>query len=354
MTTSPVDPLLAWSTGLVVFVFALAGLSKLGRGSSLLLAMEAMRVPSILLKRWIAECVPVLELAIAAALLVTDGALLSAAASAAALLLLVFTTILIGVLARGQEVDCGCFGGMSADARISRWSVVRNAALFVLTIFIGVTAPHSAGLIESLAFSDTLTRLELALAWSGTGLLALLGIVIGLRRKLERRALRRDGGTSAPRNGPSPTASGMGDPIPDAEVVSENGITTPLSRLGRGNPVLLLFLSAECSSCVRIAEKVPEWQSDLLPVKIRVITSSRRDVVLERFPTAAAFVRYGSMAARKALGVRREPAGVALGGVQLPVVASPVVYGTAQIQALIIAMQAKSDYSAPPGIEVEQ
>lgn len=339
MTTSPLDLLLAWSTGLVVFVFALAGLSKLGRGSSLLEAMAAMRVPRVFVRRWVAETIPIAEVALATAMLLTDGVLLVTAASIAALLLLVFTALLIGVLMRGDEVDCGCFGNMSADPRVSRASVIRNAVLAVLAVVTAVGASEHADLIHFLSESDTFTRLGLALAWAVTGLVTLSGTIISLQRKLKR--IQERAYIGAPTHDWSIPAPAMGHPIPDAEVVSENGIATSLSRLGRGNPVLLLFLSAECSSCMRIAERVPAWQVDLLPIKIRIITSSRRDVVIDRFPTAAPFARYGSLAARKALAVRREPAAVALGGAHMPVLASPVVYGTKEIQALIATLGAK-------------
>lgn len=331
MTASLADFALASSAGLVSFTFAWSGFAKLGRTTETLQTMVELRVPHLLRRRVFAAVVPAWELILAATLLFAGGIARSTAGFLATGTLVIFTALLIGVLWRGEEVSCGCFGQLSQDTNVTGWSIARNILLLALTVMIAVLAPGRPSTLGAMLQHGMSFTLSIWLIYA----IALL-IVFALRLRRSHEASRPEDSTSgAPSSKWTKVSDLMGEPIPDVEVVSANGVTVPLTRLGRGMPVMLLFLSAECSTCIEIADRVPVWQTRMEPIRIRILTSSRPDVVADRFGDAASFVRYGSKAAMEALGVRGGPAAVVLGSADHPVVASPVVHGAEGIAALV-------------------
>lgn len=326
MTMIPADLAFAWSAGTVALVLALSGASKVGHTDNTLAAMRGLGVPPNLARRDVARLLPVWELSLALALALGAGLLRDIAAWATVGTLVLFTILLLPTLRRGIPVECACFGTLSAGGRVTGWSITRNSALILLSAVVASLSPLEPTLPTVMSSNGTLFTLTVLLAWSITATVVLLVLLFFLQR------------TRAPESRrpvePVPTAM-MGDPIPTVEVVDGQGATTTLPALGRGNPVLVLFLSAECSSCAAVAARIPHWHAQLAPIRIHVLTSSRPDAVQAALPTAAQFARYGSRSAMSALGVREGPAAVMLGGHAQPVIASPVVYGESEIEALV-------------------
>lgn len=354
MPTSPVDFAIAFSTGLVAFTLTLSGITKLGRSTQMLAAMMALRVPAELRRRFLARLVPVGELFIAVALLTSSGPVLAVVAAAAAIILIGFTALLIGVLRRGEEVECGCFGALSTDDRVSGSSVARNIVLVVASIFVVIFGIGSASLIMVIVAPPSMFTLALWLSWAILSVAVLVRALFSRRRST--RADVRPGvrfpkprATVAPLSPVSlglgldpgrPGEVAMGDPIPTAELVAGNGATQSLNELGHGHPVLLIFLSAECSSCGPVAEAVPGWQATLYPIQVRIATSSQPGAIAEISPALVPLARFGSHAALRAIGVQRTPAAVMLGAQQNPVIASPIVYGLHEIEPLVQSLLA--------------
>jgi hypothetical protein len=111
---------------LVGIVLLLAGASKLINRTDAVRAVEAYGILPRALAQFVGRALPPFELLIAACLL--SGFLVGLAMPAALLLLLLFSVAQTIVLARGQEVPCGCFGSSSLDP--VRWmNVIRNIAL---------------------------------------------------------------------------------------------------------------------------------------------------------------------------------------------------------------------------------
>lgn len=98
------------ATGLI---FVLAALSKLGDLRSFALEIHNFRVVPIAMENLVAMTLPWIELVTALALIV--GVRARAGAVVASLLLVVFTAAVAAALARGLDIECGCFG--TADAR---------------------------------------------------------------------------------------------------------------------------------------------------------------------------------------------------------------------------------------------
>jgi len=256
---------------------------------------------------------------------------------------------LIGTLSRGDDVDCGCFGPLSAETRVTTWSVLRNLVLAIASASIAAYAAGSQPFFVQIFGFNAVALLSVVVAW------AILLIIVLVRALYVSR-----NGASSVQSGPRSISRGqvqpaplsplsialgldparpgevaMGDSIPLAELVAAGGQTRRLSALGNGRPTLLVFLSADCSSCVPVAEAVPVWAERLVGVSVHVATSSDPAALAKAYPGLPPFARYGSHAALTALGVQRSPAAVLLGGQQHPVIASPIAYGVTEIEGLV-------------------
>ena len=122
-----IDPAVAaLLAGAFALLFASAALHKLLDPTRFAAAFQAYQVVPPALGR-VALLVPVLELAIAAALLAADSR--HGAAAAGAALLLTYAVAIAINLGRGRrDLDCGC-GGPRERRPIGAWMVWRNFAL---------------------------------------------------------------------------------------------------------------------------------------------------------------------------------------------------------------------------------
>lgn len=111
----------AWAGALVGVVLVVAGVAKLtSRGWPS--QARAIGAPP-----WAVRVVPVLEVAIGAALV----AGVPNAGWAAIALLVGFSVFLVVALLRGVEAPCACFGSMTSRP-VTWWSVARNVLLMAL------------------------------------------------------------------------------------------------------------------------------------------------------------------------------------------------------------------------------
>ena len=108
----------------LVVVFSGAALAKLEDRGSFLRALSTIPWVSVDLARRLSRLVPLVELAIAALLVVAPraGAVTAVAA------LLVFTAVVASELAAGRQFSCGCFGG-GATAPADWKTLARNGLL---------------------------------------------------------------------------------------------------------------------------------------------------------------------------------------------------------------------------------
>ncbi|MEA2686407.1 MAG: hypothetical protein QOE93_1602 [Actinomycetota bacterium] len=112
----------------LALTFGAAAVSKLADRDGVAAAAAALGVPSGL-ARPVAGLLPVVELAVAAALLWRPSA--AAGAGAGLFLLALFTCLVILNLRRGRRPPCRCFGQVGS-APIGAGTVGRNVALMVL------------------------------------------------------------------------------------------------------------------------------------------------------------------------------------------------------------------------------
>ena len=122
-------------------VFAVAAVGKLLNRVRTSETLAEFGVPAPL-RGPAAIALPLAELAIAGALL--PAATAAWAALGAALLLAAFTSAVMRVLARGDDVDCNCFGPLG-PSRITVWTAVRNLVLLAVAATVAVAGQFDPG-----------------------------------------------------------------------------------------------------------------------------------------------------------------------------------------------------------------
>jgi uncharacterized membrane protein YphA (DoxX/SURF4 family) len=124
-------------------VFLVAGFAKLLSSDEFALAVQNYDLLPARASVVVARVLPALEIGCAVLLLLGLG--IRPVSAVLALLLLVFAGAVAVNLARGREIDCGCFGA-STERRLSRWTVVRNVALAAAAVVVAVESPAALAL----------------------------------------------------------------------------------------------------------------------------------------------------------------------------------------------------------------
>lgn len=121
-------------------MFAVAGGSKVGDLAASGRAVNAYQLMPVEVGRVVGAMLPLVELVLAALLLVGLATRLVSAAVAG--LLVVFIGGIASAWARGLNIDCGCFGGdgsLSAGQQPTYgWEITRDTALLALAVFVVV------------------------------------------------------------------------------------------------------------------------------------------------------------------------------------------------------------------------
>jgi uncharacterized membrane protein YphA (DoxX/SURF4 family)/peroxiredoxin len=226
-------------------VFGVAGVTKLLDQHGTREAVRNFGAPPLLAPT-LTIVLPILELAVAAGLLLANTARPSALA--ALLLLLLFVAAIAVNLARGQTHDCHCFGQLYS--RPLGWpTLVRNFIFAVMAGFVlwqGQTET-SPSIVNELARLDTLQWFLLVAVAIGV-----FGVLLYLRRRHQRESLQ------APT---PPVGLALESVAPDFELPAYAGGSVSLKDLlGYGKPLLLIFTNPTCGPCVVLFEEIKDWQ----------------------------------------------------------------------------------------------
>ena len=126
-------------------VFAMAGVAKLRRRSVTARSFTDLGLPAA---RELAVAVPVVELALAAGLVIVPPV----AAALALLLLVAFTVVLVAAIRSGRgQAGCGCLGSTRTDP-VSAVEVIRNGMLAgAAVVAMGAPGPVAPDLGEVIA-----------------------------------------------------------------------------------------------------------------------------------------------------------------------------------------------------------
>ena len=133
-------PATAWAVRLgLAGLFGYAGASKLAAPALLAQDISNYHVLPSAAVGWAALLVPVLELVLAAGLLLASH--VRGAAALSALLLVAFAGAMAQAKLRGIDLACGCFGG---DSQVSWVKVAVDLALAGLAVWLVVSSPRAS------------------------------------------------------------------------------------------------------------------------------------------------------------------------------------------------------------------
>lgn len=261
---------------LLAALLAWSGLAKLADRPGFRTALTGFALPAGLAGT-AAAVLPIIELAVAVALVPAASAW--RAAVAALSLLVAFTLVLVVTLVRGRRPECRCFGAFSARP-ISWQTVARNAVLVAAAAVLVAPGPGAARLGPA-AEAGRLSAAELA----GLVIAVLLAVIalaegwviVNLLRQQGRMLIRLDaleaaqpgrGGPSQPMpvpGHPNGHARGLaiGIPAPEFTLPALDGTAISLRELlAAGRPVVLAFGDPGCGLCTELLPELARWRDE--------------------------------------------------------------------------------------------
>jgi uncharacterized membrane protein YphA (DoxX/SURF4 family) len=239
----------------VAAVFAVAGVAKLMDRPGARQAVGAFGVPDTVVAP-VAVLLPIAELAVAVALLITAAAVGGAVGA-----LVLLAGFIVGItinLAKGRQPDCRCFGQLHS-APVGWKTLARNAALAAAVAFVVAEGPGaslsnwSSGL-TTLEWVTLLVAIALAAAFAHEG----SQLVARWRRSRHRPDPTAGSATVI---GPSSAGLPIGSRAPDFALPGGHGeVVTLKNLLASARPVLLIFVDPGCGSCTALMPEVEQWQ----------------------------------------------------------------------------------------------
>ncbi len=225
-------------------VFGIAAIGKLSDREGTRQAVAGFGVPAVAIGL-VAFGLPVIELLIAAGLVLEASAVWAAVVALA--LLLAFCVAIVRLLARGETPDCHCFGSLGS-APIGHATLVRNLGLAGLAGFVAVAGRNHGESLSTLLVDlgpvaivlGVAFALHAAFSWQ---LFAQNGRLLGRISVLETAL--GIGVDEEPAVGLA-----IGDPAPDFALSDLAGNTVTLEALLRpGRGALLVFTDPGCHHC---------------------------------------------------------------------------------------------------------
>jgi len=269
------DPLVLILRLALAATFAVAGVAKLRDRQQLANTLSEFGVPERF-TAFLSKGLPLVELAVAMALLSVRTAPLGA--SAALLLLLLFIGGMLYNLARGRKPRCNCFGQMGT-APIGPLTVVRNLVLAAFATLILSMGPGPS-IYDPLAW--------IANHASVIGIsLGILVVLVLLQAFLTFQVLRQQGRILTILNASQPGTQtsiniapglGVGGQAPFFSLPSLAGDIVSLpSLLASGRNLLFLFMNPQCGPCVALVEEVARWmRTEPAGLSVFVLTEGSR------------------------------------------------------------------------------
>jgi uncharacterized membrane protein YphA (DoxX/SURF4 family) len=260
---------------LLAVVFVTAGVGKLLDLEGSRRAMRDFGVP----ERAVGvagTALPLTELAIGIGLIFRPTA--RWAALAAFVLLAAFIAGIVRALRRGEQPDCHCFGQIHS-APVGRTTLARNA---VLAAAAGVVVVYGSGpAIDTWVSARNASQL-VALAAS---VCAVAAVTYAWSARQEVARLTRELETARKTVALGRAGLPIGYDAPVFALPDLHGERVTLaSLLERGKPVLLLFVSPGCGSCLTLMPRVRDWQralSERLTIAVLTTGTAEQNAPLE-------------------------------------------------------------------------
>ena len=116
---------------LLALVLLVSGVAKLADLETAAQAFTSLRLPRFLVRWKIPTLLPIGEVVLAIALIVTSGWLAVVVDVAAVLLFVAYLVVIVRALGFGEPVTCSCFGKLGLGS-VDRFTAVRNVILVAL------------------------------------------------------------------------------------------------------------------------------------------------------------------------------------------------------------------------------
>jgi peroxiredoxin/uncharacterized membrane protein YphA (DoxX/SURF4 family) len=285
---------------LLASVFALAGVAKLADRAGSKQAIVDFGV-SALLASPLTILLPLCELVVAVALILTPTAWWGAVGALA--LLLLFAMGIVLNLARGHKPDCHCFGQIhSAPAG---WKTLARNGLLAAVAGVVVWQGYDSVGPSAASWAGTLSITQLVALIMGLVVLGLLGaqwwFLVHLLRQNGRLLLRlealeesvaQSGGAAPSSNGGSASGLAVGTQAPAFSLSGLYGETLTLEALlSADKPVMLIFTDPNCAPCNALLPEIGRWQQEHTE-KLTVALISRGEPEENRTKTSEHGVRH--------------------------------------------------------------
>ena len=251
-------------------VLLVSGVAKLRDRASVDRAFTSLEVPAPLSGPLVRRAVPWAEVVLGLWLVVAGGAVLAVGAAVTVVLFLVYLALVARAVGRPEPADCGCFGALGDD-RVTRVTVWRNVVLVVAAVLALVAGLRGEGVLASLGVAATW-------AWLAATVLVVAVAVLVTHRSPSATDAGHADGASLVRN--DEDGEYVRDPIPHAQVQTEDGDLVLLTQQTDHGAMLLVFLSPGCGPCARIGPLVPGWAEELAPILVRGVVTGPKESLL--------------------------------------------------------------------------
>ena len=237
-----------------------AGVLKLRRPTDFKFTLIDFGVP-VIIAAPLAVLLPVAELALGVAILVPATMRLAAWAMAGSLV--IFSAAVLNMLRLGRRPSCGCFGDVSAEP-IGAGTVVRNGALIGAALWLaGAPASnHREAFDAARIWADANMAEAVLFLIAGVYAVVLVNLMRqngALITELARVSAALEGATVKGKE----IVHAIGTQLDEVELEGSDGRTYSLTDLTSGaEPVVLIFLSAQCRVCRGMAGAIARWQQE--------------------------------------------------------------------------------------------
>lgn len=251
---------------LLSLVLLVSGAAKLVDLRTAEEAFISLRLPAVLRRLKVPQALPVGEIILALALLVTSGVLGVIVNIAAVALFIGYFVVIVRALTFDETVECSCFGKLGLGG-VDRFTAVRNAILVALAALSLYDATRGRSVMGRLLDFNGAQWLWLAGVLAAVALTWLISGHRGTDETGRQRTMDADG-------------EYVRQPIPFGRLTRRDGTTVSFRELVQKQPVLVLYVSPTCGSCIKVIDKAREWQKQVPVVRtILAVPGQPQDTV---------------------------------------------------------------------------
>jgi hypothetical protein len=240
---------------LLAALLLISGAAKLRDPADTRSVFTQLQLPAFLNRIKAAELLPFGELLLAGALLLLPGVWYLLATTVAFALFVVYLVVVVRALGFGYALTCGCFGKLGLGW-ITRQTAIRNAILVAVALIAWLDGWRRDGVVSRVA------HLGDGWLWLTATLLAMLTTAFVVRE-----------GKPPPYVPPPPGNDYQALPVPYTLVDGPGGPRTLWQLTDEAARMLVFWNPIDADTAV-VADRLPEWQRALAPVRVHLVARS--------------------------------------------------------------------------------